>query len=114
LYIGDNNIYTDLTDQEHCDRLYSLKNKVLNKLIQDKSIKYLGYTKTWNGYYGTSYWGCYSFCGKSYHIQTEKPQGRKLRPLESGVISSYIDKNKAKGLKVFQAIKILENFFKTI
>ena len=95
----------------YAERVYDLKNKVMNKLIANNSMRYLGYTKTWNGYYGTTFWKCYKFCGLSFHIKAEEVTGKKLKPLP--VINSELDQNKNGNMSIKTAIRILEEYLNT-
>ena len=96
--------------EEHLEKIYELKNKVMAKLIESKSMKYLGFTKTWNGFYGTSYWGCYSFCKISFHVQVKKPKGKKLKTLGEQTIEAKVDIVKSRNMRTAQAIRVLTNF----
>ena len=94
--------------QEHIDKIYELKNKVMEKLVENKCMKYLGYTRTWNSYYGISFWGCWKMCNISFHMQITEPKGKKLKRL--GEITSERNLEKSGKLPVYQAIKILEKY----
>jgi len=96
--------------EKHLEKIYNLKNKVMDKLIKSKSMKYLGFTKTWNGFYKTSYWACYSFCKISFHLQIEEPKGKKLKTIGGQTIEAEIDIAKSRNITTHQAISILSNF----
>lgn len=95
--------------QEHIDSIYVLKNKVMEKLEKNHCLKYLGYTRTWNSYYGTSFFGCWKFCKISFHSQINKPRGKKLKRLREIPAERILEKGGK--MPVYQAIKILKDFY---
>ncbi len=98
--------------QAQLDKIYNLKNRIMNKLIANKSMKLVGWHKSHNGYYGTTYWVLYSFCGISFHhIGDSSIEGncKKLSKLDYS-ISADCDTKKSKGLTVCQAIRILKSY----
>lgn len=98
--------------QAQMDKVYNLKNKVMEGLIANKSMRFVGWHKSHNHHYGTTYWVLYSFCGISFHYIGNKSietQCKKLSKLDY-TISPDCDTKKSRGLSVCQAIKILESY----
>ncbi len=88
---------------------YEAKDAVINKLFKKHSLRYLGYTVGWRWNGVTTYLRTYKFCGISFHQPTEdKPKGKRMKPL--GFISPEIDKKKAGGMELPQAIGIIRKF----
>jgi len=115
LYLINKQAKKDIA-KERKEYYYSLKNQVLNKLWKQNSLKYLGYTKIYNSYYGKSYWGCYKLGNLSFHSQIQKPFGKKLKNLKTPIsdeISDKINWSKYGTLPtVTQALKKIKTFLK--
>ena len=91
------------------DFYYDAKDTVINLLYREHSLRYLGYTVGWRRNGVTTYLKTYKFCGISFHQPTEKkPKGKRMKPL--GYISSKVNKKKAGGMKLSQAIGIISKF----
>lgn len=99
--------------KEKKEKIYEIKNLVLEKLRKQKSLKYLGYHKTYNRYHGKTYWGCYKFCKISFHFQIPQPMGKKMKNLKEP-ISSEINWSKTGSVTTNKkALKIINKFLKT-
>ena len=123
----DNNTYSDLSSRsdferaikarEKKEKIYEIKDRVLRKLNKQKSLKIVGYTKTYTKTFGVSCWLYVKFNGNGFHCQPfdniKLTKIKKMKNLNSS-IGSKVESTKAGSIQTEQqALEIVNTFLKT-